>query len=234
MTWQSAIAFDADDPDAGLVWSQRIALAADASPASELRLRAALVSALAQGGDQTGHTERNVLDVQEAYAEFGPANAFMRVGRQEIRLGSQRRVAVRDGTTVRRTWDGVRGHGAQGAVMLDAFALRLVAVRPRALWTSVCIVGPALSALDQGYWVYVIADACGDVSDEAHARAMDRMVQAGARPLTALQHLRELQRDWARAATYGAVTGTAMAHGGASGLGIIDAKSILGADAHEG
>jgi len=38
------------------------------------------------------------------------------------------------------------------------------------LWTSVCIVGPTLSALEQGFEVYVIADACGDVSDEAHAR----------------------------------------------------------------
>ena len=45
------------------------------------------------------------------------------------------------------------------------------------LWTSVCIVGPALSALDQGFQVYVIADACGDVSDEAHQRAIERMVQ---------------------------------------------------------
>ena len=45
------------------------------------------------------------------------------------------------------------------------------------LWTSVCIVGPALSALDQGFEVYVIADACGDVSAEAHNRAMERMVQ---------------------------------------------------------
>ena len=52
------------------------------------------------------------------------------------------------------------------------------------LWTGVCIVGPALSALDQGFEVYVIADACGDVSAEAHERAMDRMVQAGARPMT--------------------------------------------------
>ncbi|MFB9972252.1 isochorismatase family protein [Pseudoroseomonas cervicalis] len=44
------------------------------------------------------------------------------------------------------------------------------------LWTSVCIVGPALSALDQGFEVYVIADACGDISDEAHERAVERMV----------------------------------------------------------
>ena len=63
------------------------------------------------------------------------------------------------------------------------------------LWTSVCIVGPALSALDQGFEVYVIADACGDVSDEAHQRAMDRMVQAGARPMTSVQYLLELQRN---------------------------------------
>uniref|UniRef100_UPI0012698B2B hydrolase n=2 Tax=Acinetobacter TaxID=469 RepID=UPI0012698B2B len=50
------------------------------------------------------------------------------------------------------------------------------------LWTSVCIVGPALSALDQGFEVYVITDACGDVSSEAHEMAIQRMVQLGARP----------------------------------------------------
>lgn len=97
------------------------------------------------------------------------------------------------------------------------------------LWTSVCIVGPALSALDQGFEVYVIADACGDVSDEAHQRAMDRMVQAGARPMTALQYLLELQRDWARGETYDLTTGIARTFGGAYGLGIIYAKSMFGA-----
>lgn len=96
------------------------------------------------------------------------------------------------------------------------------------LWTSVCIVGPALSAVDQGFEVYAIADACGDVSDEAHDRAMDRMVQAGVRPLTALQYLLELQRDWARGATYDAVTGLARDLGGAYGLGITYAKAMFG------
>jgi nicotinamidase-related amidase len=100
------------------------------------------------------------------------------------------------------------------------------------LWTSVCIVGPALSALDQGFEVYVIADACGDVSDEAHQRAMQRMVQAGARPMTAVQYLLELQRDWARAETYDATTGLARTFGGAYGLGLIYAKTMFGA--HEG
>jgi nicotinamidase-related amidase len=100
------------------------------------------------------------------------------------------------------------------------------------LWTSVCIVGPTLSALDQGFEVYVIADACGDVSTEAHERAMERMVQAGVRPMTSLQYLLELQRDWARTKTYDMTTGIAKQWGGAYGLGIIYAKSMFGA--HEG
>ncbi|QPF76622.1 hydrolase [Roseateles sp. DAIF2] len=100
------------------------------------------------------------------------------------------------------------------------------------LWTSVCIVGPTLSALEQGYEVYVITDACGDVSTEAHERAVTRMVQAGARPITSLQYLLELQRDWARGETYELTTGIAKKFGGAYGLGIIYAKTMFGA--HEG
>ena len=97
------------------------------------------------------------------------------------------------------------------------------------LWTSVCIVGPTLSAIDQGFEVYVIADACGDVSTEAHERAMDRMVQAGAAPMTSVQYLLELQRDWARTETYDMTTGIAKKVGGAYGLGIIYAKTMFGA-----
>ncbi len=97
------------------------------------------------------------------------------------------------------------------------------------LWTSVCIVGPVLSAIDQGFEVYVIADACGDVTEEAHERAMERMVQAGARPMTSLQYLLELQRDWARAETYDLTTGIAKRFGGGYGLGIIYAKTMFGA-----
>ncbi|WP_341889382.1 hydrolase [Variovorax sp. YR752] len=100
------------------------------------------------------------------------------------------------------------------------------------LWTSVCIVGPALSALDQGFEVYVIADASGDVSVEAHNRAMERMVQAGARPMTSLQYLLELQRDWARGDTYELTTGIAKKVGGAYGLGVTYAQTMFGA--HEG
>ena len=97
------------------------------------------------------------------------------------------------------------------------------------LWTSVCIVGPTLSAIDQGFEAYVIADACGDVSDEAHQRAMERMIQAGVRPMTSLQYILELQRDWARTETYEFTTGVAKKYGGAYGLGIVYAKTMFGA-----
>ncbi|MGB6859456.1 MAG: hydrolase, partial [Pseudolabrys sp.] len=58
-------------------------------------------------------------------------------------------------------------------------------------------------------------------------------VQAGVRPMTSLQYLLELQRDWARSETYDAVTGLAKVHGGAYGLGVIYAKTMLGAHASE-
>jgi nicotinamidase-related amidase len=95
------------------------------------------------------------------------------------------------------------------------------------LWTSVCIVGPTLSAIEQGFEVYVVADACGDVSVEAHNRAMERMVQAGARPITSLQYLLELQRDWARSDTYELTTGIAKRFGGSYGLGLTYAKTMF-------
>ncbi|KPC55413.1 hydrolase [Amantichitinum ursilacus] len=97
------------------------------------------------------------------------------------------------------------------------------------LWTGVCIVGPMLSAIEQGFEVYVIADACGDVSDEAHERAMQRMIQAGAQPMTSLQYLLELQRDWSRSESYNQTVATAIEHGGAYGLGLIYAKTMFGA-----
>jgi nicotinamidase-related amidase len=97
------------------------------------------------------------------------------------------------------------------------------------LWTSVCIVDPALSALEQGFDVYVITDACGDVSSEAHDRAVQRMIQAGAQPMTSLQYLLELQRDWARGDTYELTTGIAKKHAGGYGLGITYANAMFGA-----
>ena len=95
------------------------------------------------------------------------------------------------------------------------------------LWTGVCIVGPALSALTEGYEVFVITDACGDVSVEAHERAIQRMVHAGVKPMTSVQYLLELQRDWARQETYVAVTDLMKKYGGSYGLGIHYAHNML-------
>ena len=95
------------------------------------------------------------------------------------------------------------------------------------LWTSVCIVGPALSAIAEGYDVGVITDASSDVSKEAHEMAVTRMVQAGAHPMTSLQYLLELQRDWARQETYKAVTDLVKKYGGAYGVGVQYAHTML-------
>jgi nicotinamidase-related amidase len=98
-----------------------------------------------------------------------------------------------------------------------------------ALWTEVCGVGPVLSAINEGYEVYFVTDASGGVSVDAHQMALQRMVAAGATPITWLQYMLELQRDWARQETYQAVTGIAKEHGGGYGLGLIYAKTMLGA-----
>ncbi|NMJ41081.1 hydrolase [Roseomonas sp. JC162] len=129
--------------------------------------------------------------------------------------------AMLDRTSM-NTWE-------DAAVIAQVNAIGKARIVLAGLWTSVCIVGPALSAIDQGFEVTVIADACGDVSTEAHDRAMDRMVQAGAKPMTSLQYLLELQRDWARGETYDLTTGIAKRFGGAYGLGIVYAKSMFGA-----
>jgi len=70
------------------------------------------------------------------------------------------------------------------------------------LWTEAYVMFPTLDMLQAGYEVYIPTDACGDVTEEAHERAVQRLVQAGAVPLNSLQFLFELQQDWARSETY--------------------------------
>ncbi|TXR99768.1 hydrolase [Streptomyces sp. col6] len=95
------------------------------------------------------------------------------------------------------------------------------------LWTEVCLVLPALSALGQGYEVYVVADASAGVTAESHEHAMQRMTAAGAVPVTWLQVLLELQRDWARGETYAATLDVVKEHGGAYGMGVVYAQSMI-------
>jgi nicotinamidase-related amidase len=170
----------------------------------------------------------NVALVAKAAKEFAVSTILTTVAEKtfsgpifdEIR-STFPRADVIDRTTM-NTWEDAR-------VIDKVNAIGKARVVLAGLWTSVCIVGPALSALDQGFEVYVIADACGDVSSEAHDRAIDRIVQLGARPMTSLQYLLELQRDWARTETYNQTVTTSVAHGGGYGLGLIYAKTMFGA-----
>lgn len=66
------------------------------------------------------------------------------------------------------------------------------------LWTEVCLAFPTLDMLADGYEVYPVADAVGGISPVSHERAFDRMIQAGAKPITAISFGSELMRNWAR------------------------------------
>jgi nicotinamidase-related amidase len=73
------------------------------------------------------------------------------------------------------------------------------------LWTETCVALPTIQAIHDNYEVYVVEDCCGDVSQLAHDNAMKRVIQAGAKPVTALSVMLEWQRDWAHHDTYDAV-----------------------------
>jgi len=70
-----------------------------------------------------------------------------------------------------------------------------------ALWTEICMAFPALDALREGYEVYPVVDAIGGTSLEAHRAGLERVVQAGGRPISWVSFASELQRDWARPET---------------------------------
>ena len=96
------------------------------------------------------------------------------------------------------------------------------------LWTEVCNTTFALSAMhDAGYEIYMVADASGGTSLEAHNQAMQRMVQAGVVPVTWQQVLLEWQRDWAKRETYDAVMDIVREHSGAYGMGVDYAYTMV-------
>jgi nicotinamidase-related amidase len=86
------------------------------------------------------------------------------------------------------------------------------------LFTEICVAMPAIQALDEGYDVFVVTDACGGVSVESHDMAIRRMVQAGVVPINWLAVLGEWQRDWARVDTAAGVAPVVLEHGGASAV----------------
>lgn len=96
------------------------------------------------------------------------------------------------------------------------------------LWSEVCTCTFALSAMhDARYEIYMVADASGGTSKEAHDYAMQRMIQAGVVPVTWLQVLLEWQRDWAHRETYDAVMAIVREHCGAYGMGVDYAYTMV-------
>lgn len=96
------------------------------------------------------------------------------------------------------------------------------------LWTEVCNTTFALCAMLEGdYEIYMVADASGGTTKEAHDYAMQRMVQAGVVPVTWQQVLLEWQRDWARRDTYDAVIDVVREHSGAYGMGVDYAYTMV-------
>jgi nicotinamidase-related amidase len=96
-------------------------------------------------------------------------------------------------------------------------------------WTELCLALPVLSALEAGYEVYFVADASGGSSLEAHQLGIQRMIQAGAKPLTWIGVISELQYDWARKDTYEAVNQIVTEHAGAWGAGVNFIRAMKGA-----
>jgi nicotinamidase-related amidase len=102
------------------------------------------------------------------------------------------------------------------------------------LWTETCIALPTVQAIHDGYEIYVAEDCCGDVSQLNHDNAMRRVIQAGAKPVTALSTMLEWQRDWAQRDTYDAVMDVVKNHFGAYGIGVEYAYTMVhGAPATE-
>jgi len=95
------------------------------------------------------------------------------------------------------------------------------------LWTETCVALPTIQMIHDGYEVYVVEDCCGDVSAMAHANSMQRIIQAGAKPVTALSVMLELQRDWALKGTYDAVMDIVKTHCGAYGVGVEYAYTMV-------
>jgi nicotinamidase-related amidase len=95
------------------------------------------------------------------------------------------------------------------------------------LLTEACVSFPVLSALADGYDVFVVGDACGGLTPAGHELALRRMEKAGARPTSWIQVLLELQRDWTRHDTYDGARAIVEGYGGGYGIGLAYARDMI-------
>ena len=95
------------------------------------------------------------------------------------------------------------------------------------LLTEACVSFPVLSALAEGYEVFVVGDACGGLTNTSHELALRRLEAAGARLTSWIQVLLELQRDWTRHETYDGARAIVETHGGGYGIGLAYARDMI-------
>jgi nicotinamidase-related amidase len=95
------------------------------------------------------------------------------------------------------------------------------------LWTETCVALATVQAMFDGYEVYVVEDCCGDLNQVAHENSMQRVIQAGAKPVLSLSVMLEWQRDWAQHDTYDAVMDIVRNHFGAYGMGVEYAYTMV-------
>lgn len=93
--------------------------------------------------------------------------------------------------------------------------------------TEACISFPVLSALKDGFEVFVVGDACGGLTSQSHELAIRRLEQAGARLTSWIQILLEFQRDWTRHETYDAARAVVVTNGGGYGMGLAYAREMI-------
>jgi nicotinamidase-related amidase len=123
----------------------------------------------------------------------------------------------------RRNMNGWEDEKVRGAVLATGKKCLLVA----GLLTEACVSFPALSALQEGFEVLVVADACGGLTVAGHELALRRLEQAGVHLTSWLQVLLEFQRDWTRHETYEVARSIVVEHGGGYGIGLAYAREMI-------
>ncbi|WP_263354780.1 hydrolase [Acidicapsa acidisoli] len=123
----------------------------------------------------------------------------------------------------RRNMNAWEDDTARGAVEATGRRRLLVA----GLLTEACVSFPALSAVREGYEVFVVADACGGLTPISHELALRRLEQAGAQLTNWIQVLLEFQRDWTRHGTYEAARAIVVENGGGYGMGLAYAREMI-------
>jgi nicotinamidase-related amidase len=123
----------------------------------------------------------------------------------------------------RRNMNAWEDEVARNAVLAAGRKRLLVA----GLLTEACVSFPVLSALSEGFEVFVVGDACGGLTAVGHELAMRRMEASGAKLTSWLQVLLEFQRDWTRHETYAGARQIVEEHGGGYGIGLTYARDMI-------